>query len=342
MGKYIVKLLLLSILITAPICVMAQHRTKLTSPISKELLAKASQGDSVAQYNVGKYLDKQEKYTEAFAWYKKSAEKGYAPAQFEVGTDFEQGAGVDQDNSEAVKWFFKAAHQGYAPAQNCLGIMYEKGDGVDQDYYEAFNWYKKAALQGNADGQYNLGRQYENAYGTLDVDYDEAFKWYMKAAIQGLAYAQNSVGTLYYQGYGVDIDKGEAAKWFLKSARQGDEVAKNNLKSYDRAKARIGTQTVTFYSTVINVSNQYVQRWCNKYSGALGALVFSEGCFTFNKVIYTYISSSSGATHGGSYMEIYNNGRKVGLLTCSNYTGKLTFVLNNKSYSVKVLSGILI
>ena len=40
------------------------------------------------------------------------------------------GQGVVKDEEEAAKWFRKAADQGYAPAQYNLGGMYTKGNGV--------------------------------------------------------------------------------------------------------------------------------------------------------------------------------------------------------------------
>jgi len=43
-----------------------------------------------------------------------------------------------------VRWFRKSAQQGYANAQFNLGIMYHHGCGVKQDYPEALCWYSKA------------------------------------------------------------------------------------------------------------------------------------------------------------------------------------------------------
>jgi TPR repeat protein len=39
----------------------------------------------------------------------------------------------------------KAAEQGYAPAQNNLGLEYEDGRAVPQDYDEAVKWFRKSA-----------------------------------------------------------------------------------------------------------------------------------------------------------------------------------------------------
>jgi TPR repeat protein len=48
---------------------------------------------------------------------------------------------------KAVEWYEKAAKQGHASAQYNLGAMYENGDGVDQNDSMAMRWYAKAAAQ---------------------------------------------------------------------------------------------------------------------------------------------------------------------------------------------------
>ena len=49
-----------------------------------------------------------------------------------------------------------AAGQGFAAAQYNLGTLYENGDGVPQDKSEAAKWYRAAAEQGDEDAQFNL------------------------------------------------------------------------------------------------------------------------------------------------------------------------------------------
>ncbi len=56
--------------------------------------------------------------------------------QYNLGTLYENGLGVKQDNAEAVKWFPKAAEQGDANAQFNLAVLYHNGQGVKQNYAE--------------------------------------------------------------------------------------------------------------------------------------------------------------------------------------------------------------
>ena len=95
-------------------------------------------------------------YTEAVKWFRKAAERGDADAQFMLGTFYENGEGVPQDDREAVKWYRKAVEQGLAAAQYNLGSCYYQGEGVPKDYTEAVKWYRKAAKQGQTDAQKRL------------------------------------------------------------------------------------------------------------------------------------------------------------------------------------------
>jgi TPR repeat protein len=176
-------------------------------------------------------------YDEAVKWYQKSAEQGYAEAQFNLGLMYQNGFGVIQDDNEAVKWFRKSAEQGNADAQCYLGFMYERGLGITQDYNEAVKWYRKSAEQGNAQAQYNLGIMYEDGNGVTQ-DYSEAVKWYRKSAEQGNTRAQYNLGRMYEEGNGVTQDFEEVVKWFQKKAEQGNTDAQYILGSIYYKKAR--------------------------------------------------------------------------------------------------------
>lgn len=46
---------------------------------------------------------------------------------------YDHGIGVSKDQAEAVKWYAKAAAQDYALGQYNLGTMYESGFGVEKN-----------------------------------------------------------------------------------------------------------------------------------------------------------------------------------------------------------------
>lgn len=81
--------------------------------------------------------------------YKSAAEKGYAPAQFNLGILYSGGAGSDFFRpEEAVKHLRDAAAQDHAGAQYLLGTAYRDGDGVPRDEAKAFEYYRLSAEQG--------------------------------------------------------------------------------------------------------------------------------------------------------------------------------------------------
>jgi TPR repeat protein len=177
-------------------------------------------------------------YAEAFKYFKKSAEQGYASGQDWLGYMYQKGYGVTQNYAEALKWYRKAAEQNYRSGQFNLGYMYDHGLGVTQDYAEACKWYRKAAEQGHANAQANLG--YLTLYGKgVAKNQNEAFKWYKKSAEQGSAISQNWLAYLYENGYGVAKNETEALKWYKKSAEQGNEKSKKKVAELE---GKNGTQ----------------------------------------------------------------------------------------------------
>lgn len=68
---------------------------------------------------------------------KLAAEKGDVKAQISLGSMYEKGKNVRQNNAEAMKWFRLAAESGNAEAQYALGAKYHR----DKNATEAMKWY---------------------------------------------------------------------------------------------------------------------------------------------------------------------------------------------------------
>jgi TPR repeat protein len=113
----------------------------------------AEQGDPQAQYYVGRMYEKGQgvaKDTEKLAlWYRRSAENGYARAQYKLAVGYAFGlAGAEQDDAEAVKWLKLSAEGGYRRAQKVLARGYTEGRlGLPRDPRQAEYWNRKAARQ---------------------------------------------------------------------------------------------------------------------------------------------------------------------------------------------------
>lgn len=154
-----------------------------------------------------------------------AARGGDALALFEIGARFTDGRnGLTADQKQAASWYQLSADKGFAPAQYRLGSMYEKGNGVERDIAKARGLYEQAANQGNASAMHNLAVLY--ASGALgQQDYATAASWFSKAANLGITDSQFNLAILCARGNGVPADLEESYKWFAIAAKAGDKDA---------------------------------------------------------------------------------------------------------------------
>ena len=107
-------------------------------------------------------------------------------AQYNLGVMYSDGKGVQQDKAEAFKWYKRAAEKGYAPAQHNLSGMYRDGKEVKQDYNEAFKWCKLAAKSGHIGAMTVLGTMYVVGQGVAK-DVSKGVYYLQRAAEKGSA-----------------------------------------------------------------------------------------------------------------------------------------------------------
>ena len=200
--------------------------------------------------------------TEEEKWTKlqTQAEQGDADAQYELGTRYQFGSGVEKDYDKAAEWLIKAAkqghsiaqhllrrpwsdeamgsvewwhklvEQGYANAQNYLGDAY--WHGVEKDRHKAMEWYRKAADQGEGDASAlsTVAMAYMDGEGVAKNP-RKAVEWWRKAAEQEFAYlAQYALGRAYEEGYGVEKDPRKSDAWYRRSSRTMKEYNKMRKK----------------------------------------------------------------------------------------------------------------
>jgi localization factor PodJL len=116
---------------------------------------------------------------------RKSANLGYAPAEFFLAKLYENGeAGVKKDPVEARLWTQRAADAGDRKAMHNLALYYFEGAGGEKNTTVAAQWFRHAAEAGLVDSQYNLGRLYEEGFGVAQNP-AEAYKWYLIAGASG-------------------------------------------------------------------------------------------------------------------------------------------------------------
>lgn len=221
-----------------------------------------------ADFKAGVQAYEKGKYAIALKEFNLLGSQGHAPSQFALGTMYDDGVGVAQDDSAAAKWYRLAADQGHAVAQNNLGVLFKNGEGVVQDYGSAVRWFRLAADQGYQLAQLNLAIMYSRGYGVRQ-DFGQAFKLTELAAMDravpvngdsdsgsrfsigiglegvdivslkkregkvktspGLASAQFNLAVMYQEGQGVKRDMESALKWYEAAANQGYMEAQYNL-----------------------------------------------------------------------------------------------------------------
>jgi len=236
------------------------------------------QGSASAAYQIGLiYVEGNGSFARnpiaAASWFKKSADKGYAPAQTALGALYDEGLGVTKNQEEAKKWFQKAADQGdtvglidlarkylarigienddakafslmmQAAERNDpvgqFGVAYmlTTGQGTQRDPAAAILWLQKSASQGHPQAQYALGLELLKGESIKKND-AKAFEWFEKAAKQGDANSMLALSNMYYDGLAVQKSEREATEWLRKAAVAGNDIARDRLKDQELQSAK--------------------------------------------------------------------------------------------------------
>jgi len=154
------------------------RRLLMVAPLAALWLATPALADAVLD---GKTAAENGDFVAAVAIWRPLAEAADPRAETYLGLMYDNGYGVPQDRAEAFRWFERAADRGYAKAQYHLGFMYQHGRGVQRSQDEAAKWYRLAAAQGDPAAQYNLGRMYAHGL-SVPRDVVEAHMWLELAA----------------------------------------------------------------------------------------------------------------------------------------------------------------
>lgn len=83
---------------------------------------------------------------------------------------------VAKDMDKAIEWFKKAADKNYAPAMEELGSIYEVGEYAPKNIYTAIHWYKKSVIFGSSKAIGTLARIYQEGV-VVSKDVVEARRW---------------------------------------------------------------------------------------------------------------------------------------------------------------------
>ena len=112
-----------------------------------------------------------------------------AAQEYRQWSRYSTGTDVPVNSAAALSSLRKSADRGYGPAEVTLGDLYTRGHLVSQDYRKAFYWYERAAEHSTAivdiaTADEALGYFYEHGLGT-PRNLVLAHEAYMTAAMAG-------------------------------------------------------------------------------------------------------------------------------------------------------------
>ncbi|KAI8984482.1 hypothetical protein BDF20DRAFT_860235 [Mycotypha africana] len=239
----------------------------------------ADSGNRKAEFSFGLMLDSGviKDDVSALEYYERSAIKGYAPAQVQLGLSL-----IRNGSSEGIDWLKKAAEEQHdAWAYYYLGESYEFGRCVEVDKLAAYQCYSNAAEGGNHYlAQFRLGMHF--LYGGLGLqkDLSKAFQYLKTSARAGYHDAQYLLGMMYRQGNIPELSEPcspsskntnrharklrhekEAFRWIRRAATQGMHTAITQIAHcYEEG---IGTAVnhalaTEYYSIAVKIAGKHL------------------------------------------------------------------------------------
>jgi hypothetical protein len=159
--------------------------------------------------------------TEAFKWYKQSADLGDPLACFQVANFYYNGWGAVTTNLDSYyDWLTKAANLGCTEAQYFMGQYCRTGIGMPKDAEKSLEWYRKAAAKNEPHALFDLAIHYlgeQTNHASLELAND----YMLRAAQMGHREAQYLYAAGSFRGEigSQDCDRGK--EWLAKSADGG-------------------------------------------------------------------------------------------------------------------------
>jgi hypothetical protein len=141
-------------------------------------------GDVGSQYNLGVMYVVNERHSAAAYWFRQAALRGHPQAEYNLAVMYLNGT-LPRDVERAAALLQRSADGGFADAQFQLGRMHYAGEGVPRDPKAEARWYRAAAEQGHALAQYNLGVVLHLGEG-VPADDVAAWAWFATADANGL------------------------------------------------------------------------------------------------------------------------------------------------------------
>ncbi len=161
-------------------------------PVLASIETEAAAGNAVAQFQLAQRKRAEGDADSAATLLRRAAQKGLAPAQYELGKMYERGEGVVTGPAEARALIAAAAEAGHVNAMYDFAIFLTSGEGGPRDEALAIEWFRRAASHGSVDAMYNLGVIFAEGIGTTQ-NLAESLFWFELAAQRGDAGAETEL-----------------------------------------------------------------------------------------------------------------------------------------------------
>lgn len=194
-------------------------------------------------YELGRALDKAERYKDAFAAYKAAADAGSVGGLNNLATLHENGQGVKVSLADAFRLYREAAEGGNRTAMSNAGRLLEYGRGVPKNEAEALRWYQRAADAGDTQSITKLVPYYVSGGPGIPRDPQKGFDLFRRAADRGDPMAMATMATLIDNGFGGFFPDMRSTELVMKALTKGEEGAAF-VSATDTAKQKLRPDTI--------------------------------------------------------------------------------------------------
>lgn len=215
--------------------VMAKQTIQEATDSLKAIMAKAENGDAVAQNEVGMWYYRGRHYNQdykiALEWWARAAKQGNVQAIGNMGLCYQTGNGVAADSVMATKLYLRSikegnetlfsqnielAQKGSVFSDMLIATCYQNGIGTSKDVNKAIPFLTAAAKKECLPAQKDLALILLNGKNAK-----AAAPWFKKASDNGDVSSTFYYGKMLLEGLGIPQDKKEGANYLLKAAEVG-------------------------------------------------------------------------------------------------------------------------
>ncbi|MCX6292599.1 MAG: tetratricopeptide repeat protein [Bacteroidetes bacterium] len=171
----------------------------------------------------------------------RAAVAGLPEAEYALGTLYQQGNGVEKNDTTAAFWMIKASENGWRDAQYQLAYLYAGGKGVQHSLDKAFEWSLKCAWLRHPECMQNVINCYGDGTGT-EKSMDSVITWMIRLGkldapsdlqfSQYITYARVNLATMYQVGDKVKKDAVRSYAWYLLYNETKRDFAAPEQKKY--------------------------------------------------------------------------------------------------------------